>query len=82
MHNCLKNHSYTTDRGNRLIRLSEVRDLTGLSRSYIYALAAEGRFPKSVPLVPGGTSRAWIEAEVLDFIQERIADRDLEVAHA
>ena len=62
--------------GGRLIRLGKVRDLTGLSRSYIYALADEGRFPRSVPLVPGGSSRAWVEAEVLDWMQQRIAERD------
>jgi prophage regulatory protein len=71
----------STDRGNRLIRLREVRDLTGLSRSYIYALAADGRFPKSVSLVPGGSSRAWVEAEVLDWLQQRIIERDQEVAN-
>lgn len=63
----------------RLIRLAGVRKLTGLSKSYIYALSAQGRFPKSVPLVPGGTSRAWVQAEVLNWLQQRIADRDQEV---
>lgn len=64
---------------NRLIRLREVRELTGLSRSYLYSLSAKGLFPKSVPLVPGGSSRAWVEAEVLEYLQQRIAERDQEV---
>ncbi|MBA6413970.1 AlpA family phage regulatory protein [Parahaliea sp. F7430] len=77
-----KLHRHTVNRGPRLIRLREVRDLTGLSRSYIYALAADGRFPKSVALVPGGSSRAWVEAEVTAWLQQRIAERDQEVANA
>lgn len=64
------------DSSTRLIRVREVVDLTGLSKSYVYALAAEGRFPKSIPLVPGGTSRAWLESEVHDWVGQRIAERD------
>ena len=66
------------ERPSRLIRIREVMDLTGLSRSYIYALAADGRFVKSISLVPGGTSRAWVFAEVQDWLDQRIADRDQE----
>lgn len=77
----LQQEIFSRDRGTRLIRLKEVRDLTGLSRSYIYALAAQKRFPKSVALVPGGTSRAWVEAEVLAWLEQRIAERDQEAVH-
>ena len=64
---------------NRLIRIGQVMGLTGLSRSYIYALSAEGRFPKSVPLVPGGTSRAWVYTEVQNWLEQRVAERDMEI---
>lgn len=60
----------------RLLRVKEVLKLTGLSRSYLYSLSADGRFPMSIPLVPGGTSRAWVEAEVRDWMAQRIAERD------
>lgn len=66
---------------NRLLRLSEVIRITGLSRSYIYALSSTGRFPLSIPLVPGGTSRAWVYAEVSDWINQRILARAQEVAN-
>jgi prophage regulatory protein len=59
----------------RLIRISEVISLTGLSKSYVYALAADGRFPKSISLVPGGTSRAWVLSEISDWILQRIKAR-------
>jgi len=65
---------------SRLLRIREVIELTRLSRSYIYALSAptDGRFPKSISLVPGGNSRAWVESEVQEWIDERIAVRDQE----
>jgi prophage regulatory protein len=59
----------------RLIRIGQVMSLTGLSRSYIYALSGEGRFPKSISLVPGGTSRAWVESEISGWINQRIKAR-------
>lgn len=34
----------------RIMRLKEVMDTTGLGRSYIYKLIADGVFPKPVPL--------------------------------
>ena len=45
---------------------------TGLSRSTIYLRMAEGRFPKSVCL--GGRAVGWIEAEIDDWLQQRIED--------
>ena len=62
----------------RLIRIAKVRELTGLSRSYIYSLSAEGLFPRSVPLVPRGTARAWLYNEVMDWLEGRVAERDME----
>ena len=66
---------------NRLIRIGDVMGLTGLSRSYIYSLSADGRFPKSISLVPGGTSRAWVHTEVQDWLAQRIAERDMETSN-
>jgi len=61
----------------RLIRISEVQKMTGLSRSYVYELTRRGLFPQSVPLVPGGKAMAWVEIEVREWITTRLADRDL-----
>ena len=64
----------------RLIRIKAVVTLTGLSKSYIYELRNKGLFPKSIQLVAGGSSVAWVEQEVLDWIESRIQDRDSEMA--
>ena len=66
----------------RLVRMKQVQAITGLSRSYIYSLASTGKFPKSMSLVPGGTSRAWLESEIQDWVCLRIAERDQELPHA
>lgn len=70
--------SHRAENPNRLIRIRDVMELTGLSRSYVYALAADGRFPRSISLVPGGTSRAWLLSEIHSWMQERIAARGQE----
>jgi prophage regulatory protein len=58
----------------RILRLPEVEHKTGYRHTTIYMLMNEGRFPRSVPL--GNKSRGWIEAEIDDWIRERIAARD------
>ena len=70
-----KNSTISNNQTTRLIRIREVMNLVGLSKSHIYHLAAQGRFPKSIPLVPGGTSVAWIETEIEDFINQQIKAR-------
>jgi len=62
----------------KFLRIKSVLERTKLSRSYIYQLSKEGVFPKSVNLVPGGTSVAWVESEVEEWIGSRIAARDEE----
>ncbi|QQD17803.1 AlpA family transcriptional regulator [Spongiibacter nanhainus] len=54
-----------------LLRRKEVEARTGLTRSTIYALMAEGKFPKPVPLV--GRTVAWTESSIDKWIAERIS---------
>lgn len=57
-----------------LLRISEVRKLTGLSDSAIYRKAADGTFPR--PLKISDRSSAWIESEVRIWIVTRIEARN------
>jgi prophage regulatory protein len=57
----------------RLIRIDEVKRLTGLSTATIYRKIAAGEFPRPVPI--GTLARAWALSEVQDWIAERIAMR-------
>lgn len=53
-----------------LLRREEVEARTGLSRSTLYALIATGSFPKPIEL--HGRSRAWVSADVADWITAKI----------
>lgn len=72
---CIQNQGVTDAKPLKLIRIKDVCDLTGLSRSYVYELSSRGQFPTSINLVPGGSSKAWIESEVTEWIQSRISQR-------
>ena len=64
----------------RFLRLPEVLERTGLSRSTIYVRLAERRFPRPVSL--GGRAVGWIEAEVDEWVRERIAESRVDGAWA
>lgn len=54
----------------RLIRLAEVKQRTGLSRSTIYRWMKAGKFPRSYTL--GNYIAAWSEAEVEAWMVEAV----------
>lgn len=56
----------------QLIRLPQVRDRVGLSRSEIYRRIAMGDFPAPVPL--GARVVAWDADEVQEWIRRRISE--------
>lgn len=60
------------------IRLSEVQRRTGYSKAWIYRLIKEQRFPQSVKI--GSRSIAFIESEIDEWINQRIAESRGEVA--
>ena len=70
-----------SDQIQKLIRIRSVINLTGLSKSYIYELCKKGLFPRSIQLVPGGTSVAWVEREIKEWIDFRIQERNQEAGH-
>lgn len=55
----------------RILRIQQVKERTGLSRSTIYELVARGDLPRPVRI--GQRTSGWIEAEVDKFLRERIA---------
>jgi len=58
---------------NRLIRRKQVQQSTGLSASSIYQLMADNSFPQSVQLSERRV--AWVEQEIIDWIEQRIRQR-------
>ena len=56
---------------NKFIRLPQVRSITGLSKSTIYARIAEGAFPKQISLGPRLV--VWVESDIQKWIAEQVA---------
>ena len=56
--------------GSRILRLQEVKMLTGLSRSTIYLEMSKGNFPKQIQLT-GARSVGWYEAAINQWIESR-----------
>lgn len=57
-----------------LMKLPEVEARTGKKRSAIYAEISAGTFPAPVKI--GARASAWVAAEIQDWIDSRIAERD------
>lgn len=54
----------------RLLRFPTVRERTGLSRSTIWRLERRGEFPRHRRI--SANVVAWVETEVVDWIQSRV----------
>lgn len=73
----------TTTPTDTLIRLPEVMELTGLSRTSIYRRVKDKSFPKSCPLSESAARSApiaWSLTEVQAWIEERKNARTTDVA--
>lgn len=55
---------------NIIIRLKQVKEITGLPTSTLYAKIAANAFPKQISL--GARSVGWIKSEISNWIQEQI----------
>lgn len=53
----------------KLIRRHQVEDVTGLGRSAIYALMAQGEFPR--PIRISQRAVAWRESDIAEWIEQR-----------
>lgn len=56
-------------RTDAILRLPQVRQITGLGRSSIYALQESRAFPHSIKLSPRAVG--WLESEIRDWIRSR-----------
>lgn len=56
---------------NRFLRLPEVKHLTGLSKSSIYAQIAEKSFPRQIPL--GSRTVVWLESDIQKWIAGQVS---------
>lgn len=59
----------------KILRLPEVKNLTGLARSTIYLRVGNGTFPAPVKL-GGDRAVGWIESEIEAWVTAQIEQRD------
>lgn len=57
----------------RLLRIADVKKMTGLSHMTIYRLIKKNEFPSPVKLTV--KTSVWPESEVRQFIKKRMAER-------
>ncbi len=57
-----------------ILKLSDVKKKTGLSRSTIYERMDEGTFPRQVQL--GLRAVGWLESEVEEWLENLVTKRD------
>jgi prophage regulatory protein len=58
------------DTKERILRLSDVKERTGLSRSTIYLYISDGIFPRPINL--GARCVGWLESEIDSWIEKCI----------
>lgn len=59
----------------QLVRINEVKAMTGISRSYIYDLMKIGKFPPKVKIA--SKCVAWVKSEIIAWIDVRVAESAL-----
>ncbi|RLA51509.1 MAG: AlpA family transcriptional regulator [Gammaproteobacteria bacterium] len=57
---------------HKILRLPEVKESTGLSRSTIYLRMANNEFPQAISL--GGRAVGWLEQDINEWIVEKIEE--------
>ena len=62
----------------RLMRWPEVHERTAISKVYAWRLRRQHRFPEPVRLGPNVV--AWLESDVMGWIEERRRERDQRLA--
>ena len=62
-----------TSERKRIIRKPELLNIIGLSYPTIWRMEKMGKFPKRMRL--GSNSCGWLESEVNEWIEGRLADR-------
>ena len=64
----------TSYESKRILRFKDVQKIIPLSRSHIYNLISNKRFPAPVKLVAGGRGAGWWEHEIYEYLDGRYND--------
>ena len=67
----MREQNFSRGTSLRILRLPQVMQQTGLKKTTLYALQAEGTFPKRIRITSYAVG--WIEEEVQQWILRRVA---------
>ncbi|SDF02339.1 helix-turn-helix transcriptional regulator [Terriglobus roseus] len=73
-------HSHVLRGRGRFLRLPQVTDTVGLSKTSIYEMIKREAFPSPVPI--GKRAVGWIEEEIRGWAEEQIRLRTLQRRHS
>ncbi len=62
----------------KFLHVKKVTELIGLNKASIYRLMHAGEFPRSIRVSQNRV--AWLESEVLEWMESRISARDTQLA--
>jgi prophage regulatory protein len=62
-------------RPQKVIRQADLHLYVGLRRTQVAELIKEGQFPRPIKLSDTGRGKAWLESEILEWQERRIAQR-------
>lgn len=54
-----------------IVRHNQVKRKLQVSSAKLYAMVADGLFPRPFQLIPGGRAKGWLEADVNQWIIEQ-----------
>ena len=85
MSECKKRQKVFDDKGSIMIeenelsfiRQDEVTKITSIPKSSIQSEVQEGNFPKPIKL--SARTIAWVKSEVIEWMENKIAERDLKL---
>ena len=60
----------------RFLRWKEVSQIIPLSRSYVYDLMNQGKFPKGYKLVHGGQAVGWLALDIYGYLDSQVNRSD------
>jgi prophage regulatory protein len=67
----------TPHTSKRVLRMEALSQKISLRPSTIYELIADGKFPTSFKIVPGGRASGWLESTIDAWLEARSGERGL-----
>ena len=68
-----KQYSEPSAGRDRILKFKEVSARVGLSRSHVHQLVTVNKFPKPFKFHEAGRSNGWLESEIDEWIETRVA---------